>query len=124
MRNFTPDYLSAFIQANAWDNICAGRRKNRRRLNNHFDGDITARVNDLGSTIETLEDTLSRITDDQTDNGGGNKDGRNNIGGGKNTIAVSNNGGKMHRMKMVAEIKDVIAATLAAMQQYMDKFLI
>ena len=35
-------------------------------LDNNDASDITARVNALGSTIETLQDTVSRITDDQT----------------------------------------------------------
>ena len=59
MRNFTPEEISALIQANVWDDIHAERRTKRRRLNNNDDSDITSRVNDLGSTIETLQETVS-----------------------------------------------------------------
>ena len=78
-RKFTIEEVSALIQANVWDNICAEQRTNRKRLNNNDDGDIRARVNDLVSTIKTLQDTVSQITDNQTDNGGYN----NSSGGNK-----------------------------------------
>ena len=78
----------------------------------------------MGSTIETLEDTVSLITDDQTYNGGGKKDGGNNIEGGNNNIGGNNNGGKMHIMEMVAEIIDVIAETLEEVREDVNNFLI
>ena len=53
----------------------------QRRLNNNNGGDITARVNYLGSTTETLQETFSRITDDQIENGGGNNNSRGNNNG-------------------------------------------
>ena len=39
----------------------------------------------MGSTIETLQYTVSRINDYQTDNGGGNNKSRGNKNGGNNT---------------------------------------
>ena len=65
------------------------------RLNNNNDSDITARVNDLGSTIETLQDTVSQITDYQTDNGVGNNNSGGNKNGGNN--AHNGNGGENNR---------------------------
>ena len=47
----------------------------------------------MGSTIETLQDNVSRITDDLIDNGGGNNIGGNNNGGVNNKIGVNNNVG-------------------------------
>ena len=123
-RNFTPAEFLALIQDNLWDNIHAKRRTKQRSINNNDDGDITARVDYLGSTIETLEDTVSLITDDQTYNGGGKKDGGNNIEGGNNNIGGNNNGGKMHIMEMVAETIDVIAETLEEVREDVNNFLI
>ena len=91
--NFIPEGVSALIQANVWDNIRSEQRAKLRRLNNNDDGDITARVNVLGSTIETLQDTGSRITDDQTNNGVGNNNGGNNNRGGNNNGGGNNNYG-------------------------------
>ena len=65
-RKFTPEEVSALIQANIWDDIRSEQRTKRRRLNNNDDSDITAKVDALGSTIETLQDTGIQITDDQT----------------------------------------------------------
>ena len=79
---------SALIQANVWDDIFAEQRTKGRRLNNNDDDDITAIVNDLGSSIETLQDTVSRITDDQKDNGGGNNNNVGNNNGGRNAQNV------------------------------------
>ena len=57
-----------------------------KRLNNNDDGDVTARVNALGSNIGTLQNTVSRITDYQTYNGGGNNNGGNDNGVGNTTV--------------------------------------
>ena len=112
-RNFTPEEVSDLIQSNVWDDICAEQRKNRSRLNNNDDGDIISRVNSLVPTIETLQDTVSRIRDDHTDNGGG----KYNSGG-------NNIGEKIHRMAMMAEKIDIIAATSVAVQEDVDHYLI
>ena len=97
-RNFTPEEVSALIQTNLWDNICAERSTKRRRINNNDDGDITARVNALGSTIKTLQDTVSQITDNQT---GGENHGGNNAqtvnGGVNNRYNSGNFGGSARR---------------------------
>ena len=82
-------------------------------LNNNDDGDITARVNALGSTVETLQETVSQTTDDQTENGGGN----NNSEGNKMVET-------MHIMEMVVETIDLISATLAAVKEGVDHYLI
>ena len=58
------------------------------RINNNDDSDIKTRLNVSGSTIETLKDTVSRINDDQIENGGGN----NNSGGNKNGVNNAHNG--------------------------------
>ena len=84
----------------------------QRRINNNDDSDITAILNVLGSTIDTLQDTVSLITDYHIDNGGGN----NNNGGNKN-------GENLHRMSMVVEIIDLIAATLAKIRENVEYFL-
>ena len=81
---FTPEEFSSLIQANVWENICDERRKKKMNLNNNDDGDITARVNALGSTIEYLQVVFIQITDDHTYNGGVNNNGGNNNRGGKN----------------------------------------
>ena len=72
--------------------IHAERSTKRRRLNNNDDGDITARINALGSSIETLQNTVSIITDDQTYNGGGNNHSGGNNNSGKNAQNGNGNG--------------------------------
>ena len=69
----------------------AEQRTKLRRLNNNNDGDITARLNALGSNIETLQDNVSKITDDQIENSGGNNNGENSNGGGNTTIGGNKN---------------------------------
>ena len=90
--NFTPEEASVLIQANTWVNICDEIRTKQRRLNNNDDGDITARVNYLYSNIENLQDTVSQITDNQTDNGGGNNNSGDNKNGGNNAHNGNGNG--------------------------------
>ena len=121
---FTPEEVSALIQANVWDYICSEQRKNWRRINNNDDSYIIARVNDLGSIIETLQETVSWITDDPTDNGEGNNNGENNNGGGNNNSGRNKNVGKMHTIAMLVEILDLIATTLSAVQEKVDHFII
>ena len=78
----------------------------------------------MGSTIETLHNTVSQMTDDQIDICGGNNNGVNNNRGCNNKIGVNNNGRKIRRMEMVVEIIYLIAATLAAVREDVDLFLI
>ena len=93
MRKFTPEEVSALIQDNVWEDISSVLGTKQRSLNNIDDGDITATVNALVSTIENLQDTVCQITDDQTDNVGGNNNGGNNNGAGKNNVGCNKNGG-------------------------------
>ena len=67
----------------------------------------------MGSTIETLQDTVSRINEDQINNGGGNT----NRGGNKMVK-------KMHRMAVVVEIIDLTAETLESVLEDMDRSII
>ena len=54
------------------------------RLNDNYDGYITARVNALGSTIETLQDNVSWISNGHTENVGRNNNSASNNNDGNN----------------------------------------
>ena len=65
----------------------------------------------MSSTIETLQDTVSIITDEQTYNDVGNNNGGNKNMGGKITVESIKMVERMHILAMVVEIIYLIAAT-------------
>ena len=65
----------------------------------------------MSSTIETLQDTVSIITDEQTYNDVGNNNGGNKNMGGKITVESITMVERMHILAMVVEIIYLIAET-------------